>query len=688
MRNTRRIIPYALLSGLLVSCVTDHKLARVRISQPQMKEAVADTGFRLPRQITWTDDKGKEHIVTEATKDSVTGEYITQMELSEITIVAKSKQVAERNGKINLDFIVTVPGELISNKWQVQLTPVAYKSADTLYLDRIFLSGADFAKMQKKGYMRYQAFMNSIIPDSLYLQKLFDEKGYRKALAELEEEYFQAWKHEVISKERWIDWSDKTNARFALFNYRMERNKQAIAGYNSILEYLPAYRLRREMDGKYIPSKWKIFAEGNYKIRTRNITPEDSASITRRFTDYAKMAENRKRKEQAGEMYEKYVRFPYEAARLDTVIKEGDNFVYYYKQELPATENTKKIDLTLDGQILSKDETKTQLPPSDTITYFISSMVQFLDRSPRYKKKIITRKDEVNLRAYVTYKSGATEFSEDIGDNRAEIDKVFETIHGINYTGEFLIDSIRMTATSSPEGSADMNLFLSKGRALALKKYLARRSDDRERVDTLFRPCWTGEDWNRLHGLVLADDSLENKSYLLRIMKETDNPDNREYALRKYSADYKRIREKHYPLLRGVEFKFHLHRRNMLQDTVVMPVIDTTYMHAVKMIEDRQYRQALAILDVSYPDDYNTAVCLMSLGYDKRALEIMTEQTDTSDRNYLLAILYSRLKREEDALKMYVKSCDQDASKIWRGRLDPEINKLIVTYNLYKDELY
>ena len=688
MRKTRRIIPYALLSGLLVSCVTDHKLARVRISQPQMKEAVADTGFRLPRQITWTDDKGKEHIVTEATKDSVTGEYITQMELSEITVVAKSKQVAERNGKINLDFIVTVPGELISNKWQVQLTPVAYKSADTLYLDRIFLSGADFAKMQRKGYMRYQAFMNSIIPDSLYLQKLFDEKGYRKALAELEEEYFQAWKHEVISKERWIDWSDKANARFALFNYRMERNKQAIAGYNSILEYLPAYRLRREMDGKYIPSKWKIFAEGNYKIRTRNITPEDSASITRRFTDYAKMAENRKRKEQAGEMYEKYVRFPYEAARLDTVIKEGDNFVYYYKQELLATENTKKIDLTLDGQILSKDETKTQLPPSDTITYFISSMVQFLDRSPRYKKKIITRKDEVNLRAYVTYKSGATEFSEDIGDNRAEIDKVFETIHGINYTGEFLIDSIRMTATSSPEGSADMNLFLSKGRALALKKYLARRSDDREGVDTLFRPCWTGEDWNRLHGLVLADDSLENKSYLLRIMKETDNPDNREYALRKYSADYKRIREKHYPLLRGVEFKFHLHRRNMLQDTVVMPVIDTTYMHAVKMIEDRQYRQALAILDVSYPDDYNTAVCLMSLGYDKRALEIMTEQTDTSDRNYLLAILYSRLKREEDALKMYVKSCDQDASKIWRGRLDPEINKLIVTYNLYKDELY
>lgn len=688
MRKTRHILPFAVFSGLLLSCSTAPRLARVRISQPQMRETAADTNYQLPKQVTWTDEKGVQHIVTEAAKDSVTGEYITQMELTEITVVARSKQVAERNGRINLDFIVTVPGELISNKWQLQLTPVAYKRTDTIRLERIFLSGADFAKMQKKGYMRYQAFMNSIIPDSLYLQKLFDEKGYRKALAELEDEYFQAWKHEVIAKERWIDWSDKANARFALFNYKMERNRQAIAGYNSILEHLPAYWLHREMDGRYIPSKWRIFADGNHRIRTKSITPEDSAAITERFTDYGKMAENQKRKELAGEMYEKYVRFPYESARLDTVIKEGDSFVYYYKQELPATENTKKIDLTLDGQILSKDETRTVLPPSDTITYFISSMVQFLDRTPRYKKRIITRKDEVSLRAYVTYKPGSTGFSENTGNNKAEIDKVFETIRGISYTGEFLIDSIRMTATSSPEGSSEMNLFLSRERALALKRYLAERTDDREGVDTLFRPHWIGEDWARLHELVCADDSLANRTALLHVMEETRNPDSREQALRGYASDYRRIREKHYPLLRGVEFKFHLHRRNMIQDTVVMPVIDSTYMEAVGLIEDRQYRRALSILEESYGEDYNTAVCLMSLGYDSRALDIMLAQPDTSDRNYLLAILYCRLGREEEALKTYVKSCDQDDSKIWRGRLDPEINKLIVTYNLYKDELY
>ena len=116
MRKTRHIVPLALAAGLLVSCTaTQHRLKRVRISQPRTSEAVADTGYRLPQQITWTDDKGEQHIVTEAARDSVTGEYITQMELAEITVVARSKQVAERNGKINLDFVVTVPGELINN---------------------------------------------------------------------------------------------------------------------------------------------------------------------------------------------------------------------------------------------------------------------------------------------------------------------------------------------------------------------------------------------------------------------------------------------------------------------------------------------------------------------------------------------------------------------------------------------
>lgn len=531
------------------------------------------------------------------------------------------------------------------------------------------------------------AFLASIIPDSLYLQEMFNQKGYKKAMAELENEYFQAWKNEVIQKERWIDWSDRLNARFRHFNFKVDQNRAAIQGYNSILEYFPAYSMHRQLDATNVPSKWKMFVDGNHTIRTKQLTPEDSVEITKRFTNYKKIAENQRKKEMKDEMYDKYVRFPLQAARLDTIIKEGSKFVYYYKQELPVTEQLKRIDLTLNGVILAKDESITPLPPSDTISYFISSMVQFLDREPRYKKKIITRKDEVNVTAYINYQTASTTFDERIGKNKEELERVFETIRNINYTGEFLIDSIYMTATSSPEGSASLNMQLSKGRALNLKQYLLRESDDREGVDSLFRPQWIGEDWGKLRKLIAADDSLPNRAEMIIMCENVNNPDRREEALRTYPEGYKRMRDKYYPLLRAVEFKFHLHRRGMIQDTIIMPVIDSTYQDAIRMIENRQYKKALVVLDDQYPDDYNTAICLMSLGYDRRALEIMNRQADTSNRNYILAILYYRLKDETEAVKHFVKACEQDETKIWRGKLDPEINTLIKTYNLYKDEL-
>ena len=683
----RTIIPL-LLTGIIVSCGTKKPLERVRISNPNMEKRAnrIDTAS-VPQTIKWTDDKGKTRIITRSEHDSISGEDITTVQLAEITVTARSKQIAERNGKINLDFLVTVPGSLINNKWQLQLTPVAYKPNDTLYLDKIFLSGADFAKMQKKGYLQYQAFLASIIPDSLYLQEMFNQKGYKKAMAELENEYFQAWKNEVIQKERWIDWSDRLNARFRHFNFKVDQNRAAIQGYNSILEYFPAYSMHRQLDATNVPSKWKMFVDGNHTIRTKQLTPEDSVEITKRFTNYKKIAENQRKKEMKDEMYDKYVRFPLQAARLDTIIKEGSKFVYYYKQELPVTEQLKRIDLTLNGVILAKDESITPLPPSDTISYFISSMVQFLDREPRYKKKIITRKDEVNVTAYINYQTASTTFDERIGKNKEELERVFETIRNINYTGEFLIDSIYMTATSSPEGSASLNMQLSKGRALNLKQYLLRESDDREGVDSLFRPQWIGEDWGKLRKLIAADDSLPNRAEMIIMCENVNNPDRREEALRTYPEGYKRMRDKYYPLLRAVEFKFHLHRRGMIQDTIIMPVIDSTYQDAIRMIENRQYKKALVVLDDQYPDDYNTAICLMSLGYDRRALEIMNRQADTSNRNYILAILYYRLKDETEAVKHFVKACEQDETKIWRGKLDPEINTLIKTYNLYKDEL-
>lgn len=682
----KRNIPVILLLPLLsLSCSLSHKMERsiskVGLSQAGKRPAPDTTCYSVPEKITWKDSSGVEHIVTMAERDSVTGEEMTVLQLDEVTIVARNRNIPERAGKVNLDFVVTVPGRLIDDKWQVQLTPVAYKRGRRIELERIFLSGADFVKRQKKGYAQYQAFINSIIPDSAYLKEMFDMKGYRRAMAELEEEFYQAWKHDYIAREEWIDWTERWNRRYQHFNAKMERNRMAIAGHNTILSVLPAYWLRRDLDTTLIPSRYRMFSEGT-PLKVRRVTPEDSARIAERYFDYKRIAENERKRDAVSRKYEELVRFPYQAARLDTVIRNRNNtFSYYYRQEMDVTDNTKRIDLTVDGRILAVNGSSAKLPSSDTITYYISSMVQFLDYAPRYRKEKIYRKATANTTAYINYPAGRYLFDEEYGNNRSEIDKVLEAINKLTYTGELVMDSIDMTATASPEGSAAANRILSRQRAVALKEYLSGRTDDRTGIDTLIRPRWIGEDWQLLVRKVQQDTEMDDRSAVLDIMSSVKDPDAREAGIRKRFPDaYKHIRENYYPLARAVNFAFYLHRRDMIEEFKYTTVLDSAYMHGLDLMEDRQYKDALVIL--SDYNDYNTAICLMSLGYDARAAGILESLPESSNVCYLLSILYSRLKDDGKAVSSFMRSLELDGSKAYRGRLDPEINRLITTYNL------
>ena len=682
----KRNIPVIVLLALLAaSCSLSRRMERsagkVSLSQAGRLPKAQDTVFHSSaEQITWKDSSGTGHIVTMAERDSVTGEEMTVLQLDEVTIVARNKNIPERFGKVNLDFVVTVPGRLIDSKWQVQLTPTAYKHGERIELEKIFLSGADFIKLQKKGYAQYQAFMNSIIPDSVYLKELFDGKGYRRAIAELEEEFYQAWKNDYIAREQWIDWTEKWNRRYQYFNRKMERNRITIAGHNTILSILPAYWLRRDLDSTLVPSRYRMFSEGT-PLKVRKVTPEDSARIAERYFDYKRMAENERKRDAVQRKYKELVRFPYQAARLDTVIKNVNNtFSYYYLQEMDVTDNTRRIDLTVDGRMLGVNGDAVALPPSDTITYYISSMVQFMDRAPRYKKEKIYRKALANTTAYINYPAGKSRFDEDFSNNRSEIDKVLEAVSKLTYTGELVMDSIHMTATASPEGSAAVNYHLSRLRALELKKYLVKRTEDKAGIDTLIHPKWTGEDWQLLVRKVQQSD-LENRNEIAGIMSSGKDPDAKEAELRRrFPDEYRYIRDEFYPLARAVNFAFYLHRRDMIEEFKYTTVPDSAYMHGLELMEGRQYKEALVIL--SDYNDYNTAICLMSLGYDARAVEILESLPENSNVCYLLSILYSRLKNDGKAVSSFMRSVELDNSKAYRGRLDPEINRLITTYHL------
>ena len=163
------------ISILVFSCasplvsVLEKENERVRLSQVSRKKTDADK-IDSTRVYSAETEKILKEKYTSYGKDEATGENIMDISLADITIVAKSKNIPERAGKISLDFKVEVPASLINNKWQVRLTPYADKNGRIIEFDKILLSGAQFIKQQAKGYQMYQNFINSIIPDSAYMQ--------------------------------------------------------------------------------------------------------------------------------------------------------------------------------------------------------------------------------------------------------------------------------------------------------------------------------------------------------------------------------------------------------------------------------------------------------------------------------------------------------------------------------------
>ncbi len=129
---------------------------------------------------------------------------------------------------------------------------------------------------------------------------------------------------------------------------------------------------------------------------------------------------------------------------------------------------------------------------------------------------------------------------------------MLDALYKLTFTGELVLDSVNMIATSSPEGPERMNEHLAMQRAKELKKYLLTRTDDSEGI-SLFQNRTIGEDWEKLTYLIRNDENIQNSSEILNAITKIKNNDAKEIALRKFK-EYAYIRKELYPKLRAVNF--------------------------------------------------------------------------------------------------------------------------------------
>ena len=548
--SIRKIISAGILTGVLYAmfgCSVAGRLQRHRttasLSQLTRAERQQRQQDYRPQVVKLQRDSNTFYLTPVDTLAD--GERVMALQIEQVTVVAKMRSIPERNGRVVLDFIVTLPKQLLGRSRSVVITPILHKPDESVPLEDLVIRGGRFSLLQQRDYWQYETYIERFRPDTV--------------------------------------------GREVAFN--------------------------------------------------------------------------------------RFVKFPYpEDVRLDSLVESRSTVTYYYSQEVKTDETSKKMLVTLQGQVLAVDDSAYRLPPSDTLSYIVSSMLSFVDTVPRYRIRIVDKYLTVEDRNYIQFFVGDTRVVDTLGDNWRQLDKITGLMRQIVEQQEFWVDTITLTAASSPEGAYAFNDRLSQGRAAALKRYLVRRYG--RSIDTMLTVRWVAEDWQELTNRIRTDREVVNRDAILELIVAEKNPDRREQAIRqRFPKEYAYIRSVIYPQLRAVNFRYNLRRKGMVKDTIHTTELDTAYARGVELLQKRKYAKALYILN-DY-NDRNTVVAHLSLDHNERAMELLATMPKDAVTEYLRAIACSRLGRKEEGRRHFLEACRLDERMEYRGNLDPEIAELL-----------
>jgi hypothetical protein len=547
----------ALLVCTMAGCTITGRISRHRIA--------AEIKHSTLRQREWVEEKqsasgtGKgyiEYTRADSTKSYLIptvpgfdGESMPTVAIPEVVVTAATRSLPERGGKVSLDFVVTLPRELMGSCRGVEVTPILHRQGRKFPLQELTIRGALFNRVQERNYWQYDRYMDMFDPDP--------------------------------AGEAWA--------------------------------------------------------------------------------------------------YNRFIYYPYpEGTRLDSVMPDKTTVRYFYTQEVPASEaEGNRLLVTLEGRVVALDHSYYPLPLSDTLEYNISSMLNFVDTTTRYVTRVIEKYAVVNDRSYLNFPVNRAVIIDTLGGNGPRLARIERLMDDVLTQKEFYVDSIVLTASSSPEGSVRQNERLARDRAYALRARLAAKFR-RTGMDSLISVRWVGEDWAELVRLVREDDGLANKRAILGMITANgaSNRDALEREIkRKYPDDYRHMLSALYPRLRAVDFKYNLRRVGMLKDTIHTTVPDTLYARGVALLKGRRYGDAMKILGGFY--DRNAAICLLSLGLDAQAYSVLKMLPENSTHRYLSAIACARLGRESEAVEHLIRAVAFNPALRYRGRLDPEISPLL-----------
>ena len=608
-----------ILASLACSCASERRLSGIRQGGLRPDLSIpSDADFEKERadlmQRIRVDSVSSESqdgpLIMNAIKDEETGEMVATDIITESRVVARFRNVAERFGKVNIEFDITVPPGMLSSSWKLELLPLMKMPGDSTRLQPVCITGQKYRDDQMRGYRRYARFLAEITGDST--------------------DFVRLGQLEVFIRRHFPE------------TYAMKN------------------------DSSFVPEPV-----------ARNVFGVSQKEALEHYTRHHLLSRNEKRKADRDRMFRKFVKDPLATGglRLDTVIASADGgMIYRYVQQVESRPGLKRISVSLDGNLYEDGEVICTVERPEDIVFYVSSLSALADMTPRYVMKVVERRVYDNTHAFIDFAQGRADLDTLLPGNVAELARIRECVGGIVSREEFELDSLKVTASCSPEGRYAFNSRLSLARAEAMKDFVATMLDkeSRQKLKTGCIP----ENWDQFRRLVDSDTVLA-RAAKDRILEAAalDDKDAAESGLLASMPEYRYLREKIYPRLRSVRFDFYLHRKGMDRDTVHTTEIDTVYAQGIMALKNLDYKKAVELLRPYH--DYNTALAYLSAGYNHSAIKDLETVPSSANTDYLMSIALSRLGRLKEARQAYLRCIEREPSMVFRANLDPELAEIV-----------
>lgn len=236
-----------------------------------------------------------------------------------------------------------------------------------------------------------------------------------------------------------------------------------------------------------------------------------------------------------------------EGAVLLRADKDGP---YRYTASLPAEGwmAESDLDIAADSRGCCGTPSGSTMAKVATFGYSYEEIRKAVERPKQRRDSVY----ELKGRARLDFKVNITEIDPSLRRNPRELAEIVRTIDAVRTNPEARITEIIITGYASPEGSYENNVRLSKGRAEALKQFVAAQGDlDPSIISVDYVP----ENWGGLRDSIATGDWAERDAILAVIDSDLE-PDAKDAELkRRFPKAYARIWKDIYPTLRHSDYR-------------------------------------------------------------------------------------------------------------------------------------